>query len=98
MTNLKTLKDIEHRIWTNEDDNVFINNQIRNNLKQEAIKWVKQPDYLRIDSINHSKCPKCGGKLEYTYEQTYDCNECNEIWEVWQLFFIEFFNILGEEI
>ena len=38
---LKTLKDIHHRIWTNEETNVFTNNEIRETLKAEAVKHIK---------------------------------------------------------
>lgn len=46
---LKTLKDIQHRLWTDEETNVFANNRIRERLRQEAIKWVKSNNPLIVD-------------------------------------------------
>ena len=40
MSKLKTLKDIEFKIWTNEETNVFQNNEIKKKLKAEAINRV----------------------------------------------------------
>ncbi len=44
MDKLKTLKDFEFRLFTNESTNKFANKNIRNNLKAEAIKWVKDKE------------------------------------------------------
>jgi hypothetical protein len=86
---LKTLKDLkDYHTYYNGDD-----------LNKMILSWIKgQGQYMDVDNINFSKCPKCGGRLEYTYEKTYDCVMCDEIWEDWKLFLIHIFNITEEEL
>lgn len=97
MTKLKTLKDLPFLFdGTIKENKCYFEKE----LKAEAIKWVNgEGQFMKVKSIRESKCPKCGGKLEYSYEKTYDCSgDCEEYWDVWQLFLIEIFNISGEDL
>ena len=106
---LKTLNDLNSKnILTKESEEnssqynyhiqEFITHVKRGDVRSMVLDWIKNPNYMKVKSIRFNKCPKCNGKLEYTYEKTYDCDKCDEIWEVWELFLIEIFNLTEEDL
>ncbi len=51
---LRTLKEINQRIYTNENTNKFVNQEIRKNLRREAVKHIKklQKENQILEGIN----------------------------------------------
>ena len=61
--------------------------------------WINgEGQFMEIKSICYGKCPKCGGRIDYTYEKNYECNKCENIWDIWELFLIHIFNLTEEDL
>ena len=92
MTKLKTLKDLAKNNYHNTNADWVFNKQLR----QEAIKWIKDIgtkdlDYFELDKL-HLTAVSHDSKKDYEQE-AWHCGECAKI--VW---IMNFFNLTEEDL